>query len=70
MAAPFEFLFLGLAAIDNTGLRGLSHWQTLKYLSLGPALSLDAEDWAEIARLPLLTALYLNASLLPGGLGR
>ncbi|MBQ1099118.1 NACHT domain-containing protein [Streptomyces sp. b94] len=69
LAAPFEFLFLGLAAIDNTGLRGLSHWQTLKYLSLGPALSLDAEDWAEIARLPLLTALYLNASLLPGGLG-
>ncbi|WP_395572934.1 NACHT domain-containing protein [Streptomyces sp. BK79] len=69
LAAPFEFLFLGLTAIDSTGLRGLSHWGTVKYLSLGPALSLDAEDWAEIARLPLLTALYLNASLFPDGLG-
>ncbi|MGW8066777.1 NACHT domain-containing protein [Streptomyces ziwulingensis] len=69
LAAPFEFLFLGLTAVDGTGLRGLSHWQSVKYLSLGPGLSLDAGDWTEITGLPLLTALYLNVSLLPDGLG-
>ncbi|MFE5261955.1 NACHT domain-containing protein [Streptomyces coelicoflavus] len=70
LAAPFEFLFLGLTAIDGTGLGGLSHWQTLKYLSLGPGLSVDADDWTEIAQLPLLTGLYLNATLFSDGLGR
>jgi hypothetical protein len=69
LAAPFEFLFLGLAAIDSTGLGGLSHWQSLKYLSLGPRLSLGADDWAEIAQLSLLTGLYLNATLFSDGLG-
>ncbi|WP_431331283.1 NACHT domain-containing protein [Streptomyces sp. IPPR8] len=69
LAAPFEFLFLGLTAIDSTGLGGLSHWQSLKYLSLGPKLSLGADDWAEIAQLPLLTCLYLNATLFSDGLG-
>ncbi|GAA4987416.1 NACHT domain-containing protein [Streptomyces hyderabadensis] len=67
--APFDFLYLGHTAIDGTGLRGLSHWQTLTRLSLAPTAPLDAEDWSEVARLPLLTDLRLNTSLLRGGLG-
>ncbi|CAL9506958.1 NACHT domain-containing protein [Streptomyces sp. enrichment culture] len=68
-SAPLEFLFLGDAAIDGTGLRGLSHWRTLQRLSLAPDACLDADDWAEVARLPLLTGLFLDASLFPDRLG-
>ncbi|MFK4544551.1 hypothetical protein RKD29_004147 [Streptomyces tendae] len=68
-SAPFDFLYLGHTAIDGTGLRGLSHWQTLRRLSLAPTAPLDAEDWSEVARLPQLTDLRLGASLLRGGLG-
>ncbi|MGW3524454.1 NACHT domain-containing protein [Streptomyces olivaceus] len=68
-SAPFDFLYLGHTAIDRTGLRGLSHWETLRRLSLAHAAPLDAQDWAEVARLPLLTDLRLDAALLRGRLG-
>ncbi|MFG3158007.1 NACHT domain-containing protein [Streptomyces sp. NPDC048219] len=68
-AAPLEFLFLGRGTTEETGLRDLSHWAGLKVLSLSPTAPLTADDWAEIARLPLLTRLQLNARLLPDGLG-
>ncbi|MFJ9199156.1 NACHT domain-containing protein [Streptomyces flaveolus] len=68
-AAPLEFLFLGRGTTEGTGLRGLSHWAGLKVLSLSPTAPLTADDWAEIARLPLLTRLQLNARLFPDGLG-
>ncbi len=68
-SAPLEFLYLGGAAVDGTGLRGLSHWRSLRQLSLAPDAALDAEDWAEITRLPRLTELFLDASLFPDRLG-
>jgi hypothetical protein len=68
-AAPLEFLFLGRGTTEETGLRGLSHWVRLKVLSLSPTAPLTADDWAEIAWLPLLTRLQLNARLFPDGLG-
>ncbi|MBD0422478.1 NACHT domain-containing protein [Streptomyces sp. TRM S81-3] len=67
--APLEYLFLGRRTTDHTGLRGLSHWRTLKVLSLAPTATLTAADWAEIARLPLLGCLHLSARLFPFGLG-
>ncbi|WP_353943211.1 NACHT domain-containing protein [Streptomyces sp. HUAS MG91] len=62
--APLEFLFLDRHATATTGLRGLSHWQTLSAVSLGaPTTAPTAEDWQEIAALPALTSLYLDAAL-------
>ncbi|MFE2589068.1 NACHT domain-containing protein [Streptomyces anthocyanicus] len=64
-AAPLQYLYLGDDAIAGTGLRGLSHWETLQALYLSPATPLTAEDWAEIRRLPQLALLYLHGSLFP-----
>ncbi|MFD5297329.1 NACHT domain-containing protein [Streptomyces mutabilis] len=69
LSAPLGSLFLRHQTVYGTGLRGLSHWQTLRSLGLALTTPLDAEDWAEVAGLPLLTDLYLDASLLPSGLG-
>ncbi|CAL9535408.1 hypothetical protein SUDANB176_04137 [Streptomyces sp. enrichment culture] len=72
--APLGFLFLGRNSTDATGLRGLGHWRTLHTLSLGPLTTeLTAADWQEVAALPGLTHLYLNASIirdLPASIGR
>ncbi|WP_436947798.1 NACHT domain-containing protein [Streptomyces sp. SudanB52_2052] len=72
--APLGFLFLGRHSTDATGLRGLGHWDTLHTLSLGPLTTeLTAADWREVAALPGLTRLYLNASIirdLPASIGR
>ncbi|MFE9170775.1 NACHT domain-containing protein [Streptomyces kebangsaanensis] len=72
--APLGFLFLGRHSTDATGLRGLGHWVTLHTLSLGPLTTeLTADDWREVASLPGLTRLYLNASIirdLPASIGR
>ncbi|WP_432162310.1 NACHT domain-containing protein [Streptomyces tendae] len=66
--APLEYLFLGSDTTANTGLRGLSHWNTLEWLILPVTTPLTSADWEEAARLPLLTRLGLNASLFPDGL--
>lgn len=66
-AAPLRQLHLGQNTTEYTGLRGLSHWATLEWLSLFSTRPLTAADWTEIARLPLLTTLYLNASVAQGG---
>ncbi|MGN3958789.1 NACHT domain-containing protein [Streptomyces sp. WAC8370] len=72
--APLDFLFLGRHSTDATGLRGLGHWKTLSTLSLGPLTTeLTAADWREVAALPALTHLYLNAAIirdLPASIGR
>ncbi|MDT0614728.1 NACHT domain-containing protein [Streptomyces lancefieldiae] len=68
-SAPLEYLFLGRGTTEHGGLRGLSHWSTLKVLSLALTAPLEAEDWTEIGRLPELTGLYLSASLFPHRLG-
>ncbi|WP_053914515.1 NACHT domain-containing NTPase [Streptomyces sp. TP-A0875] len=63
--APLGFLFLGRDSTRGTGLRGLRHWTTLHTLSLGPlAAGLTEADWREIAALPRLVRLYLNAVIL------
>lgn len=71
--APLDFLFLGGDSTNATGLRGLGHWKTLHTLSLGPlATELTAADWREVAALPGLTHLYLNAAIirdLPASIG-
>ncbi|MEV5883733.1 NACHT domain-containing protein [Streptomyces sp. NPDC052020] len=67
--APLDFLHLGFHTTTTTGLRGLSHWSTLKELSLAVSVTLTAADWEEISRLPLLTSLRLSTSLFPYGLG-
>ncbi|GAA4010388.1 NACHT domain-containing protein [Streptomyces marokkonensis] len=69
VASPLDFLFLGEDTTTSTGLRGLSHWRTLEVLSLAVTTPLTDEDWAEVARLPHLTGLYLNGRLFPDGLG-
>ncbi|MFH9735640.1 NACHT domain-containing protein [Streptomyces sp. NPDC017260] len=72
--APLGFLFLGGGSTDTTGLRGLGHWRTLHTLSLGPLTTeLTASDWGEVAALPGLNHLYLNAAIirdLPASIGR
>ncbi|MFE0419171.1 NACHT domain-containing protein [Streptomyces tendae] len=67
--AALEYLFLGRSTTDNTGLRGLSCWSTLKCLSLAVSAPLTASDWSEVTRLPYLTELHLNWSLFPRVLG-
>ncbi|MFE9607744.1 NACHT domain-containing protein [Streptomyces sp. NPDC006012] len=72
--APLQFLFLGRNTTDRTGLGGLRHWRSLSTLSLGPlATELTAGDWREVAALPALTHLFLNARIirdLPRSLSR
>ncbi|MBZ6132980.1 NACHT domain-containing protein [Streptomyces olivaceus] len=64
-AAPLSFLFLGHHSTDRTGLRGLGHWTALRTLSLGPLTTeLTADDWREVASLPGLTHLYVNARII------
>ncbi|MFF9046645.1 NACHT domain-containing protein [Streptomyces parvulus] len=64
--APLRYLYLGEDAVAGTGLRGLSHWETLQALYLAPITPLTAGDWAEIQRLPDLTILGVHSSLLDG----
>ncbi|CAM5371889.1 NACHT domain-containing protein OS=Streptomyces tendae OX=1932 GN=GUR47_18815 PE=4 SV=1 [Streptomyces tendae] len=74
LEAPLRFLYLGDRCTESTGLRGLAHWQTLHTLSLGALTTeLTVEDWREVAALPGLTHLYLNAAIirdLPASIGR
>ncbi|MGC9381335.1 NACHT domain-containing protein [Streptomyces sp. MH13] len=67
--APLRQLFLGQGTTADAGLRGLSHWAGLEWLALLFTDPLTADDWAEVSRLPLLTTLYLSASLFQDGLG-
>ncbi|MFF8672716.1 NACHT domain-containing protein [Streptomyces sp. NPDC015242] len=71
--APLGVLSLGRHSTDTTGLRGLGHWKTLHTLRLGPLTTeLTAADWQEVAGLPALTGLSLNASIireLPASIG-
>ncbi|MFJ8194905.1 NACHT domain-containing protein [Streptomyces sp. NPDC096094] len=70
LAAPLRYLYLGDDATADTGLRGLSHWSALEALYLDPTTTpLTAEDWAEVARLPQLSFLYLGGPLFPELLG-
>ncbi|MDG9693932.1 NACHT domain-containing protein [Streptomyces sp. DH17] len=68
-SAPLEYLFLASDSIADTGLRDLSHWNALRDLNLALTTPLSAADWAEVARLPLLTSLHLGAPILRGRLG-
>ncbi|MEU6290847.1 NACHT domain-containing protein [Streptomyces sp. NPDC046988] len=68
-AAPLRYLYLGEDAVAGTGLRGLSHWETLEALYLTPSTRLTDEDWAEVRRLPRLGILYLHSSLFPDSIG-
>ncbi|MFJ2161126.1 NACHT domain-containing protein [Streptomyces sp. NPDC087856] len=62
--APLEYLFLGQETLATAGLRGLESWPTLTELSLArPSPTLSATDWGQVARLPVLRSLVLNASL-------
>ncbi|MBO4256710.1 NACHT domain-containing protein [Streptomyces griseorubiginosus] len=62
--APLKILALGAEAIDGTGLRGLSHWSMLDFLDLRDGASiLRHEDWSEVAELPALTCLAIDAGL-------
>ncbi|MGW5092009.1 NACHT domain-containing protein [Streptomyces coelicoflavus] len=74
LEAPLGFLYLGDRCTESTGLRGLAHWKTLHTLSLGALTTeLTEEDWREVAALPGLTRLYLNAAIirdLPASIGR
>ncbi|MFJ6075879.1 NACHT domain-containing protein [Streptomyces sp. NPDC093065] len=74
LEAPLGFLYLGDQCTESTGLRGLAHWKTLHTLSLGAlATEPTAEDWREVAALPGLTRLYLDAAIfrdLPASIGR
>ncbi|MFE0204736.1 NACHT domain-containing protein [Streptomyces sp. NPDC058985] len=70
VSAPLKFLWLGQDATAATGLAGLSHWSsTLEWLSLLLTVPLTAADWSEIAGLPLLSRIRLDASMFPDGLG-
>ncbi|MFJ8805706.1 NACHT domain-containing protein [Streptomyces sp. NPDC102490] len=68
-AAPLRYLYLGGEATAETGLRGLTHWTTLRALFLAPTAPLTAEDWAEVRELPQLNILLLHGSLFPDRLG-
>lgn len=67
--APLAYLYLGDDAIAGTGLRGLSHWESLGAMYLAPTTPLTDEDWAEVRRLPQLALLCLNGCLFPDNLG-
>jgi hypothetical protein len=67
LSAPLRQLHLGQNTTQYTGLRGLSHWATLEWLSLFSTRPLASADWTEIARLPRLTTLYLNAAVAQEG---
>ncbi|MER6014320.1 NACHT domain-containing protein [Streptomyces bluensis] len=63
--APLDWLFLSQGATRATGLRGLSHWGSLRTLALGSGLPAPtAEDWAEVSALPALHHLVLHRTLL------
>ncbi|MCX5336848.1 NACHT domain-containing protein [Streptomyces sp. NBC_00140] len=63
--APLTSLSLGADAVAEIGLRGLSTWPTLKYLSIQSDIGdLDPEDWAEIANLPHLSSISIAATRL------
>ncbi|MFD5446597.1 NACHT domain-containing protein [Streptomyces sp. NPDC127100] len=72
--APLSFLYLGDTCTEPGGLLGLGHWRTLQTLSLGALTTeLTDDDWREVASLPALTHLYLNAAILrevPASIGR
>ncbi|WP_077799054.1 NACHT domain-containing NTPase [Streptomyces sp. JHA26] len=72
--APLSFLYLGDTCTEPGGLRGLGRWRTLQTLSLGALTTeLTEDDWREVASLPALTRLYLNAAILrevPASIGR
>lgn len=64
---PLTWLALGGESVVETGLRGLSTWQTLDHLYIRDDIGdLGPEDWAEIARLPHLTFLGIREEYLPG----
>ncbi|MEU0017861.1 NACHT domain-containing protein [Streptomyces rochei] len=63
VAARLEQLYLGRGATVDTGLRGLSHWSTLRELSL-PGFRVTPDAWTELSRLPQLTYLLLDTSVL------
>ncbi|TDT21633.1 NACHT domain-containing protein [Streptomyces sp. BK208] len=60
--APLRWLYLGPDSTRHTGLRGLSHWDTLEHLSL-PGRPADSIDWEELTSLPRLASLDLDVSV-------
>ncbi|AKZ57237.1 hypothetical protein SAM23877_4192 [Streptomyces ambofaciens ATCC 23877] len=65
VSARLQQLHLGRTTTVDTGLRGLSHWSTLREVSMtGPV---TPDDWTELSRLPRLECLTLDASVLDLG---
>lgn len=60
--APLAYLHLSERARAG-GLGGLSRWQTLTHVTLGGDGPVLPEDWAELAALPALTHLSVDARL-------
>ncbi|MEU4104272.1 NACHT domain-containing protein [Streptomyces tanashiensis] len=60
-AAPLKRLFFRFAPAD--GLRGLARYPDLHHLALGSG-ALTADSWRELAALPLLTSLVIDADSL------
>ncbi|MET7477075.1 NACHT domain-containing protein [Streptomyces sp. NPDC005648] len=65
--APLTSLSLAGEFVTATGLRGLSHWSTLENLSLWGDIDapLGPRDWSEVAGLPRLARLTIEAGLVP-----
>ncbi|MFC8518494.1 NACHT domain-containing protein [Streptomyces sp. NPDC057257] len=63
--APLAEITLGGKSVMGTGLRGLSHWSTLRCLQLWEDIdaALGPRDWSEVAELPRLTRLEIGAGL-------
>ena len=67
-SAPLTRLHLGATA-RATGLSGLSHWRTLTDVNLTGDLPLAVEDWRELAALPALARLSVDARIAASALG-
>ncbi|MGI5456774.1 NACHT domain-containing protein [Streptomyces sp. CA-249302] len=65
--APLIHISLGREAVRDTGLRGLSHWPTLRSFHLWEDIDtpLGTKDWSEVAKLPHLSRLGMGAVLIP-----
>jgi hypothetical protein len=63
--AQLEVVSFGLDVLLDTGMRGLSHWQSLRtlWLSRMPC-ALSRADWSEVAELPGLRELRIHRAAL------
>ncbi|MEV5812036.1 NACHT domain-containing protein [Streptomyces mutabilis] len=67
VGAPLRHLYLGPRTTEGTGLRDLSHWDTIKHLSL-TGYRANPADWEELARMERLTSLELDLADIGGSI--